>query len=969
MGKYGYSGTLWIIGFLAVLLILQPSVSPVSAASDTFVEEFSTTAFMDGVHTNASGWGSGQLELQESTLTLAGFYNPGENVWDVSIAGDIAYLATSDGLQVLNISNPENPVLITELWGTEPPSYIGRKLHRHGDILFMSNGVLHLYAINITDPSEPRVLDYFYFNSGPINDFCTSGNALYVTLGGVGVEILNITNPSDLSSLKKYTSVEYASEIVVEDRRLYLSDDRLRIFNITNSLDFVELGASYELYSCGGITVDGEIAVITGSDLSFNSIVSIINVTNPYQPTLLREMVTPNYFGNPQIDGDFLYVACQSIGIRVINMTDLLNANTIGEYNTPDFPYGLDIAGNFAFVADRGGGLQVIRIRENFDPILVASCNTPDQSFGVTVDGNYVYVADYESGLRVVNITIPSDPKNVSFYDTPSRAYDVDVDYPTAYIADGFSGLQILNVTNPREVTLLGDYDTEFARGLDVDGKIAFICDWDYGLKIVNVTNPNSPTAMGDVDTPQRATDVFVDGNFAYIADGSSGLQIVNITDLWAPYIVGSISTTGTAWDICVEGNIAYVATSGAGIRVINVTDRSSPIEIGYFYSTVLVEGIVVDGDYAYAAAATYGLRVFDVSNPRSPTLVHALDTPRQARKVFVSGDYAYVTDDTNGLQIMEVTINRCRQYNGSAQAQSSIAVDTSPATIMKATLTPIHNIPTDTNIDYFLSADSGSSWEQVQPGVEHDFSSTGEELLWRAELSTTYPARTPSIDSISIEYNTMSQAPSLLTPSDSSGTNDSTPTFSWTSVSDVTNYLLQLDTVDTFDSIELQNISVIGSTSLTPSSTLEDGLWYWRVAANDSDGDIGFFSSIRSVLIDTTSPTWDEPIQDMILELGDGFEYDVNATDDNGIDKFWVNDTTHFEIDSEGVITNSTALGVGDYPLEIGCNDTYGNHISETLTVSVEDTTSPVWIQESTDVVLECGLEEVDINFEASDL
>ncbi len=48
---------------------------------------------------------------------------------------------------------------------------------------------------------------------------------------------------------------------------------------------------------------------------------------------------------------------------------------------------------------------------------------------------------------------------------------------------------------------------------------------------------------------------------------------------------------------------------------------------------------------------------------------------------------------------------------------------------------------------------------------------------------------------------------------------------------------------------------------------------------------------------IDNTNPIWDEdPMNQIILE-GANFSYNVNASDDVAIDKYWINDTTNFQI------------------------------------------------------------------------
>jgi hypothetical protein len=106
----------------------------------------------------------------------------------------------------------------------------------------------------------------------------------------------------------------------------------------------------------------------------------------------------------------------------------------------------------------------------------------------------------------------------------------------------------------------------------------------------------------------------------------------------------------------------------------------------------------------------------------------------------------------------------------------------------------------------------------------------------------------------------------------------------------------------------------------------------------------------------------------DQLVELGTGFSYDLNAASDAGIHQWWVDDTTHFTIDSQGEVTNASLLPVDVYGLQVGVNDTLGNVLTTTFTVTVQDTTSPTWVTTPVDQVLAAGL-LLDYQLEATDL
>lgn len=109
--------------------------------------------------------------------------------------------------------------------------------------------------------------------------------------------------------------------------------------------------------------------------------------------------------------------------------------------------------------------------------------------------------------------------------------------------------------------------------------------------------------------------------------------------------------------------------------------------------------------------------------------------------------------------------VNEGGSYLSDGIAQTT-KINSALGKINKATLTVTEN-PNGQTINYFLSADGGTNFESVTPGIEHAFVSTGDDLRFRAELSTTNPAVTPTLNNISISYTLIAyEASGTLTSS-----------------------------------------------------------------------------------------------------------------------------------------------------------------------------------------------------------
>jgi len=99
--------------------------------------------------------------------------------------------------------------------------------------------------------------------------------------------------------------------------------------------------------------------------------------------------------------------------------------------------------------------------------------------------------------------------------------------------------------------------------------------------------------------------------------------------------------------------------------------------------------------------------------------------------------------------------------------------------------------------------------------------------------------------------------APSQVSPSNGSTTDDGTPTLDWGSVSGATSYRVQVDDNSGFTSPEIDHAT--SNTSYTPSGALADGTYYWRVQASNSCGS-GSWSGVWSFTIETSCPTPSPP-------------------------------------------------------------------------------------------------------------
>ena len=150
-------------------------------------------------------------------------------------------------------------------------------------------------------------------------------------------------------------------------------------------------------------------------------------------------------------------------------------------------------------------------------------------------------------------------------------------------------------------------------------------------------------------------------------------------------------------------------------------------------------------------------------------------------------------------------------------------------------------------------------------------------------------------------------------------------------------------------------------------ATILELGFYEVEVNVNDTEGQV-LTSDFTITVLETTPPTWVDLPTNQIVEFGESFQYDLNATDMSGLDDWWLDDTDYFQISNDGVVTSKTVLFVSVFDVQVWVSDVWGNNATAIFTVTVQDTTAPDWTIPPTNQTI-WAEEALDYQLHASDL
>ncbi|UCG52213.1 MAG: Ig-like domain-containing protein [Candidatus Latescibacterota bacterium] len=601
-----------------------------------------------------------------TAVLLAGFPRIGAAQQTGSLTEDFLSTLYKDGINTTAFWDTLSGELklfpfVMTLAGSYDTPGMARKLVVAGDYAYVGDGDNGLQVLDITDPTNPTFAGA-YVTLSDARDVALAGDYAYVAFGD-SLVVIDISNPTNPTFAGLYPSANLDAVAVAGDYAFVGGYWEFVALDISDPTNPTEVGIDGTVPGIPkDIVVAGDYAFVASMGIMGPAGVIVYDITDP---SLISFVEVCGDYGDAQaptgvaVAGDYVYVADTSQGLVVFDITDPTNCPLAGSYDIGGSPTDVVVGGDHAYVTEGTQGIHVIDVSDPTSPTPVQTYDTPDSAAGVFVAGEYAYVADNSSGIQVIQIAQPVLPPLLTgSYDTPTSALEVYVSGDHAFVVDETSGLQVIDISDPATPTLAGTYNTPSdAVAVHVSGDHAFVANTGSGLLVIDISDPATPTEIGAYAPPSGApVGVYVSGDHAFVANSGSGLLVIDITDLTNPTLLGGYDTPGIAWDVCVSGDHAFVADGSSGLRVIDVSDPTNPLSVGTYNTPDNALGVHVSGDHAFVADGVSGLQVIDVSNPGAPALVGTYDTPDFAIRVHVSGDHAYVADRDFGLQVIDVS-------------------------------------------------------------------------------------------------------------------------------------------------------------------------------------------------------------------------------------------------------------------------------------------------------------------------
>jgi len=612
--------------------------------------------------------------FQELPVTKVAEWGAGR-YQDIVVEGNIAYVAASYGLEIVDVRDPSNPVKL----GSSDLPRRSTAIRVGGRYAYLAayNG---LNVLDVSNPASPELKAVFAVGA-EVRDLALKIPYLFIVVPA-GLQILDISNPTAPFRVAEFTTPAETKNLSLEGNLACLATPNgLVVVDISNPAAPVSRSVVSVAEPALKVQVrNGKAYLAYQKPNPFEGGLHIFDLSDPGSPQRLGTLISPSSWSISWITGEFavsdnyafILQHCYYSGTSGSWSWEALALADISDPTHPMWKsssgYG---AGNKLFLS--GAKMYVVYTQGSFT-IYDVSDPPAGRLLGqyaggggdalLSVAGGYV---DFSFDHGPVQIM---DPKNFSvvghagyqehaffsgqkllysinggvIYDRVTRRYFLSM-YD---VSDPFNIRQLGSLQVLEGVYLIGTWDIHAAEDkvfIVFNSSPAFAESPNKkAMIIVDTSDPQNPKIAGTMDFVDPPKAVFAAGHLAYVAFGEAGVRIYDVSNLAAPNLIGALDTPGSANDVFLSGTSAFVADGPGGICIIDVSNPAKPVFLGSYDTAGNAQGVYADGNLAYLADGDNGLLIFDVSSPNTPRLVGSYGIfGDAARQVSLCGSYIFV--------------------------------------------------------------------------------------------------------------------------------------------------------------------------------------------------------------------------------------------------------------------------------------------------------------------------------------
>jgi hypothetical protein len=578
------------------------------------------------------------LEYKGSTLWNGAF--------DIVVQGNYAYTAGRNGMQIVDISEPNEPVIVSRLYLQGLSSGIDVR----GDYAYVADRVRGLQIVDITDPRDPQIVG-IYNNNNHIRDAAVH-YPYCIIIEDSTMAALDISDPSNPVEV-----LEFGYGFIDGIRRLEIKGDSCLVLATWGFYIYEIADYGYpELKSYGGISWGCRSVDISGNYVYLTQYESVyIFDASTYQAQLIAEIETGCQYYDTRIIGNYAYFISETSGLHVYNIPNPANLIFLTALPIKGWWPRLTSSGRYLYYLSQGNDLAVMDVFDPVKPRILGKFAGYDDIYKVTASGNIAFAAEKNAGIHLVDVNSPEDILPVSFIPYPDSVQWFSASDDYLYVLNSDDGLSIYDISDPPS-----PFQTSFfevspgTRDMYPEFPFIYSCSYRGNLNIIDVSDPYAPVEELIYSAGDLVEWLSVSDNYVILISNSGSKEIVDISDPSNPVRIFDSNQNVSIRSLCADtARYIEVLRTNSFLRY-DFNNRADPVSFVYrndFEFPVNCWKCAINGYFAVFNdryswyPENYGVRLIDVGDPCCMWEIDFFNTPGVCLDIFIEGRYLLVAD------------------------------------------------------------------------------------------------------------------------------------------------------------------------------------------------------------------------------------------------------------------------------------------------------------------------------------
>ncbi len=596
-----------------------------------------------------------------SNPTLDAFFATPGLANGVAVNHPYVYVGDVYGFNIWDVSDINNPVMRSSIKTDRVYGYQERLYYRDG-LVYIAAYTNGLQVVDVSNPDQPVLVGHTRADAYAW-DMAMTDEAAYI-MDFFSMAIMDIRRPR-YPMKRKTMSKMFASGAAIRDNLLFLGYvDGLAILDISDPFDptIVSDWGPTGSGTANSVSLYNDFACV-----GHGNYIEIYDVSNVFKPIQISYFFPP---GNPRklmAHNGYLYTVLDDSGFLVTNISDPHNPVQETHVNTGVWGTRLNAVydDGLLYLVDWSRGLVIYDTRQPEGLVELQSYSVPGSLRYCVIEDNHAYLVG-QGEIQIVDVTEPENPVFLGNFHTSGRPYhlSVDTELNRIYMCDLY-GFFILDISDPSNIqregaVWLAKQGNPYAS--EVIGSYAFVANGWRGIKVVDISNPSSPEWVHTWPGDNSKSYVMVkekDGRLFFL-NPSRGIDIMDVSDPLNPILITTIPFENfTVNDFVIKENLLFLAAGINGAMVYNIQDPFEPILVGYTDTPGETLGLDASDDSVFVADR-YNLSVYqrlpfepDIQAPSVSILWPEFQTLEENKTVVVRG---ISEDHRSGVRTVQIS-------------------------------------------------------------------------------------------------------------------------------------------------------------------------------------------------------------------------------------------------------------------------------------------------------------------------